>query len=206
MMHCKPKGKHPTYHQTHSSNPTSVRAFSVSYMLISIPSNILMTWGTSISRMGSDQICYKRNHYDPFLIDETRDHNPGLPSNPGFCFWTWFGRWSADKTHSVKCIGFIDGVNVGISIVCAVFTVIKSKISLCRTDCSNKEALSYEIEKPKECSWSSNNLEPSLAPLQTLDQIRLERLRIDVLFREYLVNFLNNILPNMLTLHFILTF
>ena len=147
------------------------------------------------------EICYKRNHYDPFLIDETRDHNPGPPSNPGFCFWHWFGRWSADRTHSVKCVGFIDGVNVGISIVCAVFTVIKSKISLCRTDCSNKEALSYEIEKPKECSWSSNNLEPSLAPLQTLDQIRLERLRIDVLFREYLVNFLNNISPNMLTLH-----
>ena len=39
--------------------------------------------------------------------------------------------------------------------------MIRSKLSLCSTECSNKETSSYEIEKHKEFSWSRNHFEPN---------------------------------------------
>ena len=57
-----------------------------------------------------------------------------------------------DETHSVTCAGFIDGGNVGISIVCAVCAVIRRNFPGAASTVRTKKHRNMKLRNPRNAA------------------------------------------------------
>ena len=166
MKCCPPKGKHPTYNQTNSSNLVSVGEFSVASMLIS----------TAFFRMGSDQ---KVDRKDPCL-DQRDQRSYSWPAvESAFPFfgnevWTLISGWYPSRE---MCwiywwlfgseLSALNSQWSGANFPCAARSV--------RT----KKPRRMKLRNPRNSADWETILNRTPGPIQTLDQIRLERLLIE---------------------------